>query len=326
LRGLFSVLSAMAASRPGATKGLQLLREVGIALENRGPVVALESAVITHGLPYPTNLELARDMEAAVQDEGATPATIAVIDGQMRVGMPDTGLAVLAKAEFAEKLGPRDLASAAIRQHSGGTTVGATMLIAARAGIHVHATGGIGGVHRERTFDISADMRMLASTPMIVVCAGAKSVLDLPATLELLETMCVPVIGYQTTEFPAFYARESGLTLGLQLDSPGEIARYWATHREVGLQSTVLVTNPVPEGDAMPRAEIEPILEQASREAIQRGIGGKPLTPFLLGRINELTEGRSMKTNLALLRSNAHLAGQIAVAVARLDSESERIP
>ena len=292
---------------------------VRLALKRRTAVVALESAVITHGLPYPTNLDLAIGMEAAVGEEGATPATIALIDGRIRVGLSEEQLALLARSETSVKLGRRDLASAAVRKSSGGTTVAATMFVAARAGIAVFATGGIGGVHREGAHDISADLQALASTPMIVVCAGAKAILDLAATLEVLETLSVPVVGYRTDEFPAFYSRESGLNVGLRLESPIEVADYWAAHRWLGMESAVLVANPIDQAESISRREMDPILKRASTEALRQGVRGKALTPYLLGRMAELSKGRSMRANLALLLNNAHLAAQIATAIARRD-------
>lgn len=298
--------------------------DVRLALKRRTAVVALESAVITHGLPYPTNLELARGMESAVREEGATPATIALIDGRLRIGLSDEELARLAQSDTNVKLGRRDLASAEIQKSSGGTTVGATMFVAARVGITVFATGGIGGVHREEAHDISADLQALATTPMIVVCAGAKAILDLAATLEVLETLSVPVVGYRTDEFPAFYSRESGLRVSLRLDSAIEVADYWAAHRALGLESAILVTNPIDPAEAISRREMDPILKRASTEALHRGVRGKALTPFLLGRIAELSRGRSMRANLSLLLNNAHLAAQIATTIARRDKGRER--
>ncbi len=278
------------------------------------PVVALESTVITHGLPHPQNLSLARDMEAAVREEGATPATIALIGGKIRVGLSETEVDDLARSKAAVKVSRRDIAGALLRKQEGGTTVAGTLHIAHQAGIHVFATGGIGGVHRESRFDVSTDLQALADTPMIVVCAGAKAILDLPATLEYLETLSVPVIGYQTGEFPAFYSRESGLKASLQLDSPEEIVEFARTHWEVGVRSAVLVCNPVPAASAIPHKEMEPLIAAASREAVQKKIGGKALTPFLLDHLRVMTEGRSLATNLALLLNNAHLAGRIAQA------------
>jgi pseudouridine-5'-phosphate glycosidase len=288
--------------------------EVAQALKALRPVVALESTVITHGLPYPENLTLAREMEAAIAAEGATPATIGVVDGVARAGLTDDMLEALAR-DGGHKISRRDLAAAVIQKASGGTTVAATLLVAHRAGIRAFATGGIGGVHRDAPSDISADLQCLADTPVIVVCAGAKAILDLPATLEYLETMSVPVAGYQTDEFPAFYSRTSGLTLGLRLDSPAQIAAFAREHWNMGQRSAVLVANPVPDADAISREEIEPVIERAVKEAHERRVQGQAVTPFLLQRINELTEGKSLKANLSLLLNNARLAGRIASAI-----------
>jgi len=279
------------------------------------PVVALESTVVTHGLPYPQNLSLARDMEAAIREEGATPATIALLGGRVRVGLSDVEVEDLSRLKDSMKVSRRDIAAAIHLKASGGTTVSGTMHIAHHAGIRVFATGGIGGVHREARFDVSPDLQTLADTPMIVVCAGAKSILDLPATLEYLETMSVPVVGYQTGEFPAFFTPESGLKVSIRLDSPEEIAAFAQTHWNSGLKSAVLVTNPVPASSAIPRSDIEPLIARASAEAVQQKKHGQELTPFLLERLRVLTDGRSMAANLALLLNNAHLAGRIAQAV-----------
>lgn len=289
--------------------------EIGRALNRKTPVVALESTVITHGLPYPQNIQLARDMEAAVRREGATPATIALLDGKIRVGLTDEELARLAQAKSNLKVSRRDFATAIVKRASGGTTVAATMYAAYKVGIRVFATGGIGGVHKESHFDVSTDLPALAATPMIVVCAGAKAILDLPATLEYLETMGVPVIGYKTEEFPAFYSRESGLKVSLQLDTPQAIAEFAKTHWSVGMLSAMLVTNPIPESDSIPRSEMEPILAKASKEAQDKKIRGQALTPFLLQRASELSGQRSLRANLALLLNNARLAAQIANAM-----------
>ena len=279
---------------------------------NNSPIVALESTVLTHGLPRPQNLQLAQDMESAVRGMGATPATIAFLDGKLHVGLSDEELKRIANEDDVLKVGPRDFATIAAKKLHGGTTVAGTMLACKHAGIKVFATGGIGGVHRESNFDISADLQALATIPMIVVCAGAKAILDLPATLEYLETMSVPVVGYGTDEFPAFYSRESGLDVSIRLDSTEEIVRFANAHWETGLQSAVLVANPVPETEAISKSEMEPFIKQANREAHEQGIHGKEVTPFLLQRINELTNGKSMQTNLALLLNNARLAAQIA--------------
>jgi pseudouridine-5'-phosphate glycosidase len=289
--------------------------EVARALKDRAPVVALESTVITHGLPFPQNLQLARDMEAAVYEAGATPATVAVLDGQIRAGLSSTELEALAR-EGGMKISRRDFAAAILQKANGGTTVAGTLYAAHQAGIQVFATGGIGGVHRESPFDISADLQALADTTIIVVCAGAKAILDLPATLEYLETMSVPVVGFQTDEFPAFYSRESGLQVSVRLDSPEDISAFAKAHWKAGLQTAVLVANPIPETDAIPRSEMEPIIERASAEARDQKIHGQALTPFLLGRISEMTNEKSLRANLALLLNNARLSAQIASALA----------
>ena len=290
----------------------QLSIEVTRALNLGAPVVALESTVITHGLPQPQNLELARDMEKQVRAAGAIPATVALLDGKIRLGLSDPELVRLSESESTLKVSHRDFATAIVKKVNGGTTVAGTMLAAHMSGIKVFATGGIGGVHKESSFDISTDLKALAETPMVVVCAGAKAILDLPATLEYLETMGVPVVGYQTDEFPAFYSRESGLNVSARLDSPQEIAEFAKAHWSMGLRSAILVTNPVPETDSIPMSKMEPMIANASAEAVEQGIHGQALTPFLLGRISELSKGKSLKTNLALLLNNARLAGEIA--------------
>ncbi len=278
-------------------------------------VVALESTVLTHGLPRPQNLQLARDMERAVREEGATPATIGFLDGYLHVGLNDIELERLATEPDAFKVGPRDFAVFSIYEANGGTTVAGTMLACKHANLKVFATGGIGGVHRESGFDISADLQALATIPMIVVCAGAKAILDLPATVEYLETMSVPVVGYGTDEFPAFYSRESGLDVTINLDNPQDIVEFAKAHWSAGLQSAVLVANPIPVADAIPATEMEPIIERASKEAKEKKVHGQNLTPFLLEKISELTRGRSMTANLSLLLNNARLAAKIAHAL-----------
>lgn len=290
----------------------QLSIEIARALRLGSPLVALESTVITHGLPHPQNLDLARNMEKQVRDVGSVPATVALLDGKIRLGLSDEELVRLSKAKSSLKVSHRDFATAIVKKKDGGTTVAGTMLAAHMTGIKVFATGGIGGVHKESPFDISTDLKALAETPMIVVCAGAKAILDLPATLEYLETMGVPVVGYQTDEFPAFYSRESGLNVSARLDSPKEIAEFAKAHWSLGLRSAILVTNPVPEIDSIPKPEMEPVIAKASAEAMEKEIHGQALTPFLLSRISELTGGRSLKANLALLLNNARLAGEIS--------------
>ena len=278
-------------------------------------IVALESTVLTHGLPRPQNLELARDMEQAVRENGATPATIAFLDGCLHIGLTGTELERLANEIDVYKVGPRDYATVMVKEAYGGTTVAGTMLACKHANIKVFATGGIGGVHRDLPFDISADLQALATIPMIVICAGAKAILDLPATLEYLETMSVPVVGYNTNEFPAFYSRESGLDVSVNLETPQDIVDFAKAHWSTGLQSAVLVTHPVPLADAISKSEMEPFIEFANKEAHEKKIHGKALTPFLLQRISELTKGKSMRANLSLLLNNARLAAQIATAM-----------
>jgi len=291
-------------------KSGEIKRAMNIAL----PVVALESTVLTHGLPRPQNLQLAHDMERTVREHGATPATIGFLDGYLHIGFSESELDRLANEREVYKVGPRDFAVMITREACGGTTVAGTMFACKQANIKVFATGGIGGVHRESSFDISADLQALATIPMIVVCAGAKAILDLPATLEYLETMSVPVIGYGTDEFPAFYSRESGLPVSLRLDEAQDIVEFARAHWHQGFQSAVLVANPVPIAEAIPSSDMEPLIEQANAEARAKGIHGKDLTPFLLQRLNDLSKGKSMQANLALLLNNARLAAQIAKA------------
>ncbi len=276
-------------------------------------MVALESTVITHGLPRPQNLQLARDMERTVRENGATPVTIAFLDGKVHIGLTDIELERLANEDHVRKISRRDFATAIVKKECGGTTVAGTMFAAQRAGIIVFATGGIGGVHEVETLDISTDLQALAETPMIVVCAGAKAILDLPATLEYLETMAVPVIGYGTDEFPAFYSRQSGLPVSARLDSPHQIVEFAKAHWEIGMKSAVLVCQPLSPEEELPREEVDGAIQQARREAHEQGIHGQQLTPFLLGRLTELTDGATLKANLALLLNNARLAAQIAI-------------
>ncbi len=285
------------------------------ALSSGSPVVALESALITHGLPYPRNVEVALQLEQIVTDEGVTPATAAVIEGRVRVGLTSQQIQALGQSKSNYKFGVRDLAAAAVKNTGGGTTVAATILAASMVGIRVFATGGIGGVHRENPFDISGDLTALAETRMIVVCAGAKAILDLPSTLERLETLSVPVIGYRTREFPAFYSRTSGLEVSVRLDSPSEIGEYWMRHCDLGMKTALLIANPIPEASALAPAEIDAWTDQASREAMDAGIHGQALTPFLLRRLAELSDGRSITANVALLTNNVRLAASIAVAL-----------
>jgi len=290
----------------------QLSPEITRALDMGTPLVALESTVITHGLPQPQNLELARDMEKQVREHGAIPATVALLDGKIRIGLSDEELVRLSESNATLKVSHRDFATAIVKKANGGTTVAGTMYAANLSGIKVFATGGIGGVHKESSFDISTDLRALAEIPTLVVCAGAKAILDLPATLEYLETMGVPVVGYQTDEFPAFYSRESGLGVSARLDSPKEVADFAKAHWNLGMRTGILVTNPIPEANSIPASKMEPMIAKASTEAIEKGIHGQALTPFLLGRISELSKSKSLKANLALLLNNARLAAEIA--------------
>jgi len=294
--------------------------EVRTALKAGRPVVALESTIITHGMPWPQNLEMARGVEAVVRAAGAVPATIAVLDGQAVAGVEGTGLERLAQAGArAAKASARDLGALMAAGATAGTTVAATMRLAALAGIAVFATGGIGGVHRgaETTFDVSADLLELARTPVAVVCAGAKSILDIGKTLEVLETHGVPVLGYGTDEFPAFFARTSGHRVDHRFDDARQVARAIALHRRLG-GAGVLIANPIPPEHALDAAAIEQRIAASVAQAEAGGIGGKALTPFLLGRIVAMTEGRSLAANIALVRHNAAVAAAIAAALAEL--------
>ena len=294
--------------------------EVRDALDRGRPVVALESTIITHGMPWPQNLEMAQDVEAAIREGGAVPATIAVMGGRIHVGLTPEALRDLARTPPAEamKLSRADLAVCVAQGRTGATTVAATMICAHLAGIRVFATGGIGGVHRgaEDSFDISADLHELARTPVTVVAAGAKAILDLPKTWEVLETLGVPVIAYGQDELPAFWSRASGLRAPLRMDSPDQIAAAAAMRAALGLAGGQLVANPIPEADEIARETIMPVIEQALAEAAAQGIAAKAVTPFLLSRIFELTEGRSLESNIALVLNNARLAARIAAAMA----------
>ncbi len=280
------------------------------------PRVALESTVISHGLPYPQNLALAQEMEAIVRSHGAEPRTVAVIGGELRAGLSEAELLHLATATGVRKVSRRDLPIVVARRGDGATTVATTMWVAQRFGIEVFATGGIGGVHRGKGDDISADLQELAQTPVIVVCAGAKAILDLPSTLEYLETQGVTVVGFGTDEFPAFYSRSSGLAVDVRCDTAAEVATIWRAKQTLGLPGGLLVTVPVPADMEIPAAEIEPAITQAVAEAEARGLRSAEVTPFLLTRIAQLTGERSLRTNLALLHNNAAVAADIAVALA----------
>ncbi|GHD16982.1 pseudouridine-5'-phosphate glycosidase [Tianweitania populi] len=302
---------------------IKLSAEVADALQAGAPIVALESTIITHGMPYPANLEMARGVEALIRAEGAIPATIAVIDGELRVGLDDADLEALAQATTVVKASGRDLAAVMVRKQTAGTTVSATMRLAELAGIEIFATGGVGGVHRgaEQSFDISADLTELGQTGTTVVCAGVKSILDIPKTLEVLETQRVPVIAYGSDDFPAFFTRSSGLKADHRLDSVEEIAQAMILHRALGSQTGILIANPIPEADALDPSFIDGTIDDAVAEADASGVTRKELTPFLLAKINELSEGRSLKANIALVRNNAAIAAKIAVAHARFRAE-----
>jgi pseudouridine-5'-phosphate glycosidase len=299
---------------------LNIAPQVAQALEDGAPVVALESALITHGFAPPANLDIARRMEAAIRAEGALPATVAILDGQARIGLSEEELQRLAADRTARKVSLRDL-PLLLAPHgagacaNGGTTVAVTMALAHRAGIGVFATGGIGGVHRGHPEDVSADLTALASTPIVTVCAGAKAILDLPRTLEMLETGGVPVIGYGTDEFPAFYSRRSGLGVDARVETPEQVAQIARARTALRLPAALLVCVPVPEADELPAAEAETAIARAVAEAEEKGIGGKRVTPFLLARMVELTGGRARRANEALLLNNARTAARIARAV-----------
>jgi pseudouridine-5'-phosphate glycosidase len=286
------------------------------ALDAGHGVVALESTVIAHGLPHPRNLHVARELEDEVRAGGAVPATVGVVRGQAVVGLSDDEIERLGTAQGVLKLSTRDLAIPLARGLDGATTVAATMWLANRAGVSVFATGGIGGVHRGEANDVSADLTELGRTPMIVVCAGAKAILDLAATREALETAGVLVVGYGTDELPAFYSRESGLPVDVRADSAEEVAAVWAAHRALGVPGAILVCVPPPEDAAIPAKEIEGAIRQALVQADERGIRGKEVTPFLLTAVSERTEGRSLEANVALLKNNARAAAAIATALA----------
>jgi len=297
------------------SRGIRVAPRVSQAIAEGAPVVALESALITHGFVHPANLDIARHMQAAVREEGATPATVAVMAGQPRVGISDDEMSQLASDRQARKVSLRDLPVVSAQGANGGATVAATMHLAHRAGIRVFATGGIGGVHRGHPEDVSADLLALASIPIVVVCAGAKAILDLPRTLEYLETHGVPVIGYGADEFPAFYSRRSGLSVDARADTPQEVAQIAQARDALGLSTALLVCVPVPETDELLSGEAEAAIAQAVAEAEESGVSGKELTPFLLARLVELTGGRARRANEALLLNNARWAARIARAL-----------
>ncbi len=301
-------------------KFLSVSPEVAKALEEGKPVVALESTIISHGMPYPQNVETALRVEQVIRDNGAVPATIAILGGQLKAGCTREEIEYLGKkGQAVIKASRRDLPVLLARKEDGATTVTTTMMIAAMAGIKVFATGGIGGVHRgaQQTFDISADLEELAQTPVMVICAGAKSILDLGLTLEYLETKGVPVIGFGTDELPAFYTHHSGFGVDYRIDTPEELAAAFQAKLDCGLKGGMLVTNPIPEQYSMPADRINAAIEQALREADKKGVHGKQCTPFLLAKVKELTGGDSLDANIQLVLNNARLAALTAKALTR---------
>ena len=294
---------------------------VAAALKAGRAVVALESTIIAHGMPYPQNLEMAREVERVIESHGAVPATIAIVDGELCAGLDDAALEHFAKTgPSIMKVSTRDIPYVVSRNMTGATTVASTMRIAAFAGIPVFATGGMGGAHRgaERNFDISADLMEFAESNVAVVTAGAKAILDLALTLEILETQGVPVVGYGTDEFPAFYSRKSGHQLTQRVDNPDQLASLLHSKWSLGLKGGVVVANPIPAEDEIPSVAIQPHIDRAVAEAAAQGVIGKNVTPFLLKRIAEITEGKSLKANIALVMNNAKVAAEIAVAYSRL--------
>ncbi len=291
--------------------------EVSGALHFDRPVVALESTVIAHGLPFPHNIETAYKLERIVRENGATPATIAVFDGNITVGLNDEQIESLATSDDVHKLSTRDLPVAAAMKLNGATTVATTSLIAHRAGIKVFATGGIGGVHRGGANDVSADLPVLANTPMLVVCSGAKIVLDLPATREWLETHGITVLGWQCDELPGFYSVKSGLPIDRRVDEMGDVAAIVRARDELGLKNAILLAVPVPDDSAIDRSEIEEMLEKALGLADEKSVSGKEITPFLLSQMSDLSNGRSLAANTALLENNARIAAEAACIVER---------
>ena len=302
-------------------KYLDVAPEVKKAIEEGKPVVALESTIISHGMPYPKNVETALNVEKVIRDNGAVPATIAIIGGRLKAGLSKEEIEYLGKTgQKVTKVSRRDLPVIVSKKMDGATTVATTMIIAAMAGIKVFATGGIGGVHRgaETTMDISADLEELAQTPVLVVCAGAKAILDLGLTLEYLETKGVPVIGYGTEELPAFYTRKSGFKVDYRLDTPAEVAAAFVAKKELGMAGGMLLTNPIPEQYAMDDKVINSAIDQAIKESVEQGIKGKATTPFLLARVVELTGGDSLESNIQLVYNNATVAAKTAVEISKM--------
>lgn len=301
-------------------KFLEFSTEVEEAKKNNSPIVALESTIISHGMPYPQNIEMAKKVEQIIRDNGATPATIAIMDGKIKIGLNENDLETLANSPNVAKVSRRDLAEIVATKKIGATTVASTMICSELAGIPFFVTGGIGGVHKgvETSMDISADLEELAHTNVTVICAGAKSILDLPKTLEYLETKGVPVIGYQTTELPAFFTRESGLKLNSSVEEPTEIAEIFKTKMELNLHGGMVIANPVPKEHELYKDYIDTIIEEAVKDSIANGISGKDSTPFLLKTIVEKTDGKSLETNIKLVENNAVLGTKIAVAFSKM--------
>jgi pseudouridine-5'-phosphate glycosidase len=289
--------------------------DVEQAIKNNEPIVALESTIITHGMPWPENLKTAKSVESVIREYGATPASIAIINGVIKVGLEDESLSELSKNKAVRKLSRADLAHCLVRKETGATTVAATMIIAKLAGIKIFATGGIGGVHKyaEKTFDISADLQELSQTSVSVVCAGPKAILDIPKTLEVLETLGVPVITFGQTSLPAFWSSDSPFASPLSLDDPSSIAKSHEIRKRLGLSGGQLIANPIPKADQIPFETIEPIVIEAVKLANEKNIIAKDLTPFILSKINQLSKGESLLANIALIKNNAKLASKIAL-------------
>jgi pseudouridine-5'-phosphate glycosidase len=301
-------------------KFLDITDEIKEALKHNKPVVALESTIISHGMPYPDNVIMAKKVEQIIRDEGAIPATIAIMDGKIKIGLSDADLETLAKSKHVVKVSRRDFASVIALKEMGATTVASTMMCAEMAGIKFFVTGGIGGVHKgyEQTMDISADLEELSQTNVTVICAGAKAILDLPRTMEYLETKGVPVVGYQTDVLPAFYTRESDIKLRLQVNDVKDLAQIIYTKDQLGLQGGLLVANPIPVTDSMESDYINDIIDRAVKQSVDEKIEGKDVTPFLLKKIVEETKGKSLQANLALVYNNANVGAKLAIAYTKL--------
>jgi pseudouridine-5'-phosphate glycosidase len=304
-----------------SSRYFSILPEVAQALQQGKPIVAFESTVITHGLPFPVNGELAKNLEAEVRKHGCIPATIAILDGMIYVGLDDQQMERLAQSIDMVKISSRDIAPAIQKKRSGGTTVAGTLAIAQEVGIKVFSTGGIGGVHRNTPFDVSADLGQLGRSQLVVVCAGAKAILDIPATLEVLESYGVPVIGYKTDEFPAFYSVSSGMRVSARADTAEEVAKLAATHWDLGMKSSILLAVPPPAEIALKTDIVEAAIHTAMEDAQKKNIRGQAVTPFLLRRVSELTGGSSLQTNLGLLRNNTHVAAEVAHFISIKPSE-----